>query len=134
MGFGNIYYGLAKRALDLAINSVKSKGSLGLSRSTAYHPEIQHAIAEMVLELESIGPHLEAVAQDWSNGVDHGAQWPSKIFSAKYRAVEASWMLSILASMSPAAQESFAPRDTNGYCGMRVWAGFILPILFSRMR
>jgi len=91
MGFGNIYYGLAKRALDVTINSVKAKGSLGLSRSMAYHPEIQHAIAEMVLELESIGPHLEAVAQDWSNGVDHGAQWPSKIFSAKYHAVEGSW-------------------------------------------
>jgi alkylation response protein AidB-like acyl-CoA dehydrogenase len=91
MGFGNIYYGLAKRALDVTINSVKTKGSLGLSRSMAYHPEIQHAIAEMVLELESIGPHLEAVAQDWSNGIDHGAQWPSKIFSAKYRAVEGSW-------------------------------------------
>ena len=91
MGFGNIYYGLAKRALDVAINSVKAKGSLGLSRSMAYHPEIQHAIADMVLELEAIGPHLEAVAQDWSIGVDHGAQWPSKIFSAKYRAVEGSW-------------------------------------------
>ena len=91
MGFGNIYYGLAKRALDVTINSVKAKGSLGLSRSMAYHPEIQHAIAEMVLELESIEPHLEAVAQDWSNGVDHGAQWPSKIFSAKYHAVEGSW-------------------------------------------
>jgi alkylation response protein AidB-like acyl-CoA dehydrogenase len=91
IGFGNIYYGLAKRALDVTINSVKAKGSLGLSRSMAYHPEIQHAIAEMVIELESIGPHLEAVAQDWSNGVDHGAQWPSKIFSAKYHAVEGSW-------------------------------------------
>ena len=91
MGFGNIYYGLAKRALDVTINSVKAKGSLGLSRSMAYHPEIQHAIADMVIELDSIGPHLEAVAQDWSNGVDHGAQWPSKIFSAKYHAVEGSW-------------------------------------------
>jgi alkylation response protein AidB-like acyl-CoA dehydrogenase len=91
MGFGNIYYGLAKRALDVTINSVKAKGSLGLSRSMAYHPEIQHAIADMILELDSIGPHLEAVAQDWSNGVDHGAQWPSKIFSAKYHAVEGSW-------------------------------------------
>lgn len=91
MGFGNIYYGLAKRALDVTINSVKAKGSLGLSRSMAYHPEIQHAIADMVIELESIGPHLEAVAQDWSNGVDHGALWPSKIFSAKYHAVEGSW-------------------------------------------
>jgi alkylation response protein AidB-like acyl-CoA dehydrogenase len=91
MGFANIYYGLAKRALDQSIASVKSKGSLALSRSMAYHPEIQHAIADMVIELESIEPHLEAIAGDWSNGVDHGAQWPLKIFAAKYRAVEASW-------------------------------------------
>jgi alkylation response protein AidB-like acyl-CoA dehydrogenase len=91
MGFGNVYYGLAKRALDQSITSAKSKGSLALSRSMAYHPEVQHAIAEMVIELESIGPHLEAIAEDWSNGVDHGAHWPSKIFAAKYRAVEGSW-------------------------------------------
>ena len=91
MGFGNVYYGLAKRALDQTIASVKTKGSLALSRSMAYHPEIQHAIAEMIIELESIEPHLESVAQDWSNGVDHGGQWPSKIFAAKYRAVEGSW-------------------------------------------
>jgi alkylation response protein AidB-like acyl-CoA dehydrogenase len=91
MGFGNIYYGLAKRALDQSVTSAKSKTSLALTRSMAYHPEIQHAIAEMAIELESIGPHLEAVAEDWSNGVDHGAHWPSKIFAAKYRAVEGSW-------------------------------------------
>jgi alkylation response protein AidB-like acyl-CoA dehydrogenase len=91
MGFGNIYYGLAKRALDQSIATVKSKGSLAITRSLAYHPEIQHAIADMVLELESIGPQLEAIAEDWSNGVDHGAQWPSKIFAAKYHAVEGSW-------------------------------------------
>ena len=91
MGFGNVYYGLARRALDQSIAAVKSKGSLGLTRSMAYHPEIQHAIADMVIELESIGPHLESVAEDWSNGVDHGAAWPAKIFAAKYHAVEGSW-------------------------------------------
>jgi alkylation response protein AidB-like acyl-CoA dehydrogenase len=91
LGFGNVYFGLAKRALDQSIASAKSKGSLALSRSMAYHPEVQHAIAEMVIELESIGPHLEAVAEDWSSGVDHGALWPAKIFAAKYRAVEGSW-------------------------------------------
>ncbi len=91
LGFGNVYYGLAKRALDQSITAAKSKGSLALSRSMAYHPEVQHAIAEMVIELESIGPQLEAVAEDWSNGVDHGALWPAKIFAAKYRAVEGSW-------------------------------------------
>src|SRR5579864_1533897 len=91
MGFANTYYGLARRALDKSISSVKSKSSLALTRSMAYHPEVQHAIAQMVIELESIGPHLDRIAEDWSNGVDHGAEWPSKIFAAKYRAVEASW-------------------------------------------
>ena len=47
MGFGNIYYGLAKRALDHSIAAAKSKGSVALTRSMAYHPEIQHAIADM---------------------------------------------------------------------------------------
>ncbi|HMI51186.1 MAG TPA: acyl-CoA dehydrogenase family protein [Candidatus Saccharimonadales bacterium] len=91
MGFGNIYYGLAKRALDQSIHSAKGKGSLALSRSMAYHPEVQHAIAEMIIELEAIEPHLEKIAEDWSRGVDHGAHWPAKIFAAKYRAVEGSW-------------------------------------------
>lgn len=91
MGFANVYYGLARRALDLAIASAKSKSSMALTRSMAYHPEIQHTIADMVIELESIGPHLDTVAREWSQGVDHGAQWPLKIFSAKYRAVEGSW-------------------------------------------
>jgi alkylation response protein AidB-like acyl-CoA dehydrogenase len=89
MGFANVYYGLARRALDKSIAAAKSKNSLALSRSMAYHPEVQHAIAQMVIELESIGPHLDRIAEDWSNGVDHGAEWPSKIFAAKYRAVEA---------------------------------------------
>ena len=91
LGFGNVYYGLAQRALDQTVASVKNKKSMAVSRSMAYHPEIQHAIADMAIELESIGPHLESVAQDWSNGVDHGAQWPAKITAAKYRAVEGAW-------------------------------------------
>jgi alkylation response protein AidB-like acyl-CoA dehydrogenase len=91
MGFANVYYGLARRALDHAITAAKSKGSMALTRSMAYHPEIQHTIADMVIELESIGPHLDTVAREWSQGVDHGAQWPLKIMSAKYHAVEGSW-------------------------------------------
>lgn len=91
VGFGNIYYGLARRALNKSIEAAKSKRSLALTRSLAYHPEVQHAIAQMVIELEAIGPHLERIAEDWSNGVDYGAEWPAKIFAAKYRAVEGAW-------------------------------------------
>ncbi|HVN21834.1 MAG TPA: acyl-CoA dehydrogenase family protein [Dongiaceae bacterium] len=93
MGFGNVYYGLAKRALDKSIAAVKTKNSIALSRSMAYHPEIQHTIAEMAIEFESIGPHLDRIAEDWSSGVDHGAEWPAKIMAAKYHAVESAWRI-----------------------------------------
>src|SRR5688572_15682439 len=69
--FANIYYGLAMRAHDLAVEQAKKKTSLALSRSMAYHPEIQHAAAQMTLALEAVGPQIDKVAADWSNGVDH---------------------------------------------------------------
>jgi alkylation response protein AidB-like acyl-CoA dehydrogenase len=90
-GFANVYYGLAQRALDMTIESVKSKTSLALTRSMAYHPEIQHAIADLVIEIESIGPQIEKAAQDWSDRVDHGHNWGIKLIAAKYRAAEGSW-------------------------------------------
>jgi alkylation response protein AidB-like acyl-CoA dehydrogenase len=91
VGFGNIYYGMAQRALDMTTDLVKKKSAIALSRSMAYHPEVQHAIAQMALELEAVGPHLDRIAEDWSSGVDHGAMWVAKLFAAKYHAVEGSW-------------------------------------------
>jgi alkylation response protein AidB-like acyl-CoA dehydrogenase len=97
LGFGNIYYGLAQRALDLTVASMKTKRSIALSRPMAYHAEVQHRIAEMGLAMEPIGPHLERIAEDWSSGVQHGAAWPAKIVSAKYHAVESAWKVVDLA-------------------------------------
>ena len=92
VGFGNVYYGLARRVLELTVDLVKSRSSIALTRSMAYHPEVQHDIAEMVMELEAIGAHLETVARDWSEGVKH-PDWPIKIVAAKYRAVEGAWRI-----------------------------------------
>jgi alkylation response protein AidB-like acyl-CoA dehydrogenase len=91
-GFGNIYYGLGQRLLELSVEHVKSKTSLAMTRSMAHHPEVQHGIADMVMGLEAIGAQLESVTEDWSNGVQH-ADWPIKIVSAKYNAVETVWKI-----------------------------------------
>jgi alkylation response protein AidB-like acyl-CoA dehydrogenase len=89
--FGSIYLGLARRALDLTLESVKKKTSIaGLTRSMAYHPEVQHSVAEMVLLLDGAQSHVERIAQEWSEGVNHGPWWPAKLVSAKYHAVEAA--------------------------------------------
>jgi alkylation response protein AidB-like acyl-CoA dehydrogenase len=93
LGFGNIYYGMSQRAAELAAAAVKSKKAMAVTRTMAYHPEVQHAMAQLMLALDPVGPHLEQVARDWSEGVDHGATWPSKIVSAKHHAVEACWKI-----------------------------------------
>ena len=92
LGFANIYYGLARRVLDLSIEQVKSKKSLAITRTMAWHPEVQHDIADMVVELEAIGAQVESVTTDWSHGVQH-PDWPIKIVAAKYRAVEGAWRI-----------------------------------------
>jgi alkylation response protein AidB-like acyl-CoA dehydrogenase len=93
LGFASVYYGLAQCALDWTIENVKKKTSVGMSRSMAYHAEVQHAVAEMVIEMESISPHLDEVVQDWSDVVDYGHGWGSKIVAAKYRVVEGGWRI-----------------------------------------
>jgi len=97
LGFANVYYGLARRALDLTVESVAKKRSVAITRTMAYHAEVQHRIAEMGLLIDPIEPHLEKVATDWSTGVNHGHAWPAKLFSAKYHAVESSWKIVDLA-------------------------------------
>src|SRR4029079_6629029 len=48
-------------------------------------------VAEMVMDLEATAPLLDKTAQDWADGVDHGANWVVKIVGTKYKAVEAAW-------------------------------------------
>jgi alkylation response protein AidB-like acyl-CoA dehydrogenase len=93
MGFANVYYGLADHAVQRAMESIKTKKSLALTRSMAYHPEVQHSVAEMLIELSGIGPHVEKAAQDWSDNTD-----PSRVgallvgvMAAKHHAVHSAW-------------------------------------------
>ena len=96
LGFASVYYGLAQRVRDLTLGSLKEKKSLGVSRSMAYHPEVQHGVAQMVMELEAMGPMLERTTEDWSQGVQH-PDWPIKLIATKYRVVEGAWRIADLA-------------------------------------
>ena len=91
IGFSYVYYGNAQRVLDETIEAVKSKKAMAISRTMAYHPEVQHAIAEMVIDMEAVGAHIDRIAQDWSDGVDHGGAWPLKLTAAKRNAADGTW-------------------------------------------
>lgn len=86
--FANVYIGVAERARDLIVARTKKKRSINLTRSMAYHPETQHVVADMVMEIEAIVPYVERIADDWANGVDHGPEWPAKLVAVKHRCVE----------------------------------------------
>lgn len=95
--FGTIYLAAAQRAMDIAIEAVKKKTALALTRSMAYHPEIQHCVAEMYLTLEGAWAQVEKVAHDWAANVDHGAEWSAKLVAAKHNAAEAAKRVADLA-------------------------------------
>ena len=88
----NIYIGLAERARDLAIERVKTKRSVAqMTRSMAYHPGVQQAVADIVIELEGMIAHADRIAEDWTNGVDHGDMWAAKLVATKYHCVEGAY-------------------------------------------
>ena len=52
LGFAAVYAGIAQRAFDEAVACVHRRRSIALTRSMAYHPGVQHQIAEMRIALE----------------------------------------------------------------------------------
>jgi alkylation response protein AidB-like acyl-CoA dehydrogenase len=93
LGFAQVYTGIAERAFDLTVERVHQRGSIALTRSMAYHPEVQHDVAEMRIALEAIDALLGRITEDWSNGVDHGGQWAPKLLAAKYFATTQAWQV-----------------------------------------
>ncbi len=87
-GISAVYLGAAKRVIDLATASAHKKTSIALTRSMAYHPEVQHNIAEMVMRFEAISAQMDRTASDWSSGVDHGGNWVTKLVANKHNVVE----------------------------------------------
>jgi len=86
---GAVYYGIARRAFDIAVESAKKRVSAALGGKTyAHHPYTQRDVAQAAIELDSIWALLDRVATDWADGVDHGPHWPAKILAAKQHAVD----------------------------------------------
>ncbi len=84
-----VYVGVAERAFDVALEKVRNRKSLALGgKPVASHALVQEKIAAAATELDSIQAHVERVAQDWSQGIEHGKRWAAKLFAAKVRAME----------------------------------------------
>jgi alkylation response protein AidB-like acyl-CoA dehydrogenase len=91
LGFAAVYSAIARRAYDDTVIRMHRRDSVALTRSMAYHPEVQHHVAEMRIHLEAMTAHLDRVCDDWAAGVDHGMDWPAKIVACKYDVVNRAW-------------------------------------------
>ena len=92
VNFANIYYAIGLRMREVLIEQLKTKTSMALTRPMIYHPEVQHGIAEITMDLESMGPHIEAIASDWSEG-RIGPDWFLRIVACKHKTVEAAFRI-----------------------------------------
>ena len=87
-GIASVYGSIAHRALELATATAHKRTSVALTRPMAYHPEVQHEVAEMVMRLEAMDGQLKQLLADWDGMVDHGGNWPLKIVATKVNIVE----------------------------------------------
>lgn len=90
VGFANVYYAIALRAREVLVEQLRTKTSIALTRPMTYHPEIQHGIAEMSIAIESMGPHVDAIARDWTEG-RVGPDWFLRLVAMKYHVVESAF-------------------------------------------
>lgn len=82
LGFAAVYHGAARRAFDITLEKMPKRSSMALTRSMAYHPEVQHHVADMRIALDASEALLERVAGDWAAGVAH-EDWPVRTVAAR---------------------------------------------------
>ena len=121
----NIYTGLAEGARDLAIERIKTKRSVAqMTRSMAYHPGVQQAIADIVIEVDGIIAHADRIAADWTNGVDHGDMWRPNWSRRNTIVSRAPSAWSIERWTCRVAEECSKATSSNGFTVTPVAAGF----------
>ena len=86
LGFASVYYGAAKRAFDMTVERMPQRTSVALTNSMAHHPEVQHNVAEMRMDLDASEALLDRTTADWANGVEH-ADWPVRLVGTRYTVI-----------------------------------------------
>jgi alkylation response protein AidB-like acyl-CoA dehydrogenase len=79
-GFANVYFGVAKRAFELAVESIQNKKSIAVgSGSYAHHPGYQLALADLAILCNAIEPHIDSVADGYAESVRDAANWGPEV-------------------------------------------------------
>ncbi|PKI89308.1 acyl-CoA dehydrogenase [Actinomycetales bacterium SN12] len=83
----SVYTGIARRALDLAVEAAKGRRSKKTGMSYSQDPDIRWRIADMALAYDALPPQIAALASGVDELADHGARWFTLLSGLKHRAV-----------------------------------------------
>lgn len=83
----SVYTGIARRALDLAVGTVKERRSKKSGTTYSQDPDIRWRIADMALDYDALPPQIHALARDIDELADHGPRWFTLLSGVKHRAV-----------------------------------------------
>ncbi|KAA9131717.1 acyl-CoA dehydrogenase family protein [Microbacterium caowuchunii] len=82
----SVYTGVARRALDLAVQAAQHRRSAKTGRMYSQDPDIRRRIADMAIAYDALGPQLSALATDVDAQTDHAGRWFSLLAGLKHRA------------------------------------------------
>lgn len=83
----SVYTGIARRALDLAVETAHRRTSKKTGSAYSQDPDIRWRVADMALAYDALPPQIAALARDVDAAADHGARWFSLLSGLKHRSV-----------------------------------------------
>ena len=122
----SVYTGIARRALDLAVETAHARRSKKTGAAYSQDPDIRWRVADMALAYDALPPQLEALCRDVDDRADHGARWFSLLAGVKHRAVTTAKAV-VDDAMLVAGGSSYFARAELGRLYRDVLAGLFHP-------
>lgn len=86
----SVYTGVARRALDVGAEALRSRTSAKAGAPLAELAERRVRIADAQMELMAVPAQIDAYTRDFDELVDHGKGWPLRLVSARINASTAA--------------------------------------------
>jgi alkylation response protein AidB-like acyl-CoA dehydrogenase len=83
----SVYTGIARRAIELAVETVQKRTSKKTGLPYSQDADIRWRIADMSLAYDALPQQISALARDVDERADHGARWFTLLSGTKHRAV-----------------------------------------------
>lgn len=86
----SVYTGIARRAIDLAVEQAHARRSKRTGLAHAQDPDVRRRVAGMGIAYDALPPQIARLAADVDSGADHGGRWFTLLSGVKHRATVAA--------------------------------------------